>query len=455
MCDNVPDFQRCDGYDAPLNTRPYALFDSASNNPAPSPLLSSISSQIDLSSLDSFDEVPPPRSFPGQSFSICRVPAMCRRLRKGKETEQASPLHQSILFADGSHPGGVSAASACSTHGRELEGPSSSSTLEVPQICITPAEVPPFPTASDPVPDHGHLVPVLPNYLNYIWTLVIYDGRYPFDGKTEEQNDRIRLLSEIYRGTDIALDRVPELLHHSRSVDSDSVTGSIERLLSNLTINVSALQYQLVLELAIILSPEECRSFPTAGSTVDEKCDDVTIKAKEAVLDPWSTEPLEFVANDGYSKKHEATFSETAKFLSETTPTAASAFFWQSFLDAAAWNKADHALHNAINTTTPLLPATFHPIIVDGMLRLYLTRCAPIPLTHPLYQYACYNCCHSGHWSCHNGHGSRWTPASNLSPEDENEGPCHSMTRLLRSSCRRSLTPGPSVNPGRSGVQRA
>ncbi|KIK10850.1 hypothetical protein PISMIDRAFT_20027 [Pisolithus microcarpus 441] len=228
MCDDVPDFQRCDGYDAPLNTCPYALFDTSSDDPTPSPQLSSLSSQVDLSSLDSLDEIPPPRSFPSQVFSIHHIPV------------------------------GVSAASACSTHGRELEQPSSGSTLEVPQIRITPAEVPPSPVTPSPEPDHGHLVPTSPNYLNYVWMLVIYDARYPFDGKTEEQNGHIWLLSEIYRGTDIALDQVPELLHHSRSVKLDLVASSIEKLLSDLTINVSTLQYRLVLELALILLPEEC-----------------------------------------------------------------------------------------------------------------------------------------------------------------------------------------------------
>ncbi|KIK27352.1 hypothetical protein PISMIDRAFT_8190 [Pisolithus microcarpus 441] len=92
------------------------LFDSSSDDPAPSPQLSSLSSQVDLSTFDSLDEIPPPRSFPGQSFSIHHVPVMRRRIGKGKTTN------------------GVSAASANSAHGHELEGASSSSTLEVPQI---------------------------------------------------------------------------------------------------------------------------------------------------------------------------------------------------------------------------------------------------------------------------------------------------------------------------------
>ncbi|KIK23245.1 hypothetical protein PISMIDRAFT_11028 [Pisolithus microcarpus 441] len=374
MCDDVPDFQRCDGYDAPLNTCPYALFDSLSDDPTPSPQLSSISSQVNLSSFDSLDKVPLPQSFPGQSFSIHRIPVTHGRQAKGKTPEQGPPLHQSILFANSSCPGGVSAASACSTHGCELEHPSSGSTLEAPQICITPADLPPSPVVPEQVPGHGHLVPALPNYLNYIWTLVIYDGRYPFNGKTEEQNDCIRLLSEIYQGTDIALDRVPELLHHSHTVDSESIAGSIEKLLSDLTINVSTLQYHLVNR----YSKAQVQKGPgddtpaTAGSTVGEKHDDITIKVKEATPDPWSSEPLEFAANDRYSKKRDACFSEAAKFLSETTSFAPSTFTWRSFLDTAAWNKADHSLHNAINTTTPIPPTTFHPVVVNGMLRLYL-----------------------------------------------------------------------------------
>ncbi|KIK27143.1 hypothetical protein PISMIDRAFT_8361 [Pisolithus microcarpus 441] len=365
--------------------------------------------------------------------------------------------------------------SAHSAHGCELERPSSGSTLEVPQIHVTPAEVPPLPVDdSSPVPGHRHLVPALPNYLNYVWMLVIYDGRYPFNGKTEEQNDHVWLLSEIYRGTDIALDRVPELLHHTRIVEPDSIAGSIDKLLSDLSINISAVQYKLVLELALILSPEECQSFrnrevdryseakvrnstgndtpATAGSTVGEKHPDVTIKIEETTPDPWSTEPLEFTADDGYSKKRDASFSETAKFLSETHSSAASAFHWRSFLDAAAWNKADHLLHNAVNTTEALLPTTFHPVVVDGMLQLYLAGHTPVPLAHPLYQYACYDCRYFGHWSCHNGRGSRWTPTTNLPTKDENEGSRRSTTCPLRSSHRRSPTPGPSVNPGRSGV---
>ncbi|KIK13512.1 hypothetical protein PISMIDRAFT_17930 [Pisolithus microcarpus 441] len=465
-------------YDAPLNTRPYALFDASSDDPAPSPSLSSISSQVDLSSLDSFDEIPLPRSFPSQSFSIRRVPVTRGQLGKGRQTEWPSPLHQSILFTDGSHPGGVSAASACSTHGRELGSPSSSSTLEVPQIRVIPAELPPLPTQEhESVPNYGHLVPASPNYLNYVWTLAIYDGRYPLDGKTEEQNDCLRLLSEIYRGTDIVLDRVPKLLHQSRTITVDSIASSIDRLLSDLTINVSALQYRLALETALLLSPEECRSFrnrevdrykeakvrdgasddtaATAGSTMGQECPDVTMKIEEAELDPWSTELIEFTADDGYSKKRDASFSETAKFLSESTAHATSSFFWRQFLDSAAWNKADHALHNAINMTTPLPATTFHPIVMDGMLRLYLASHAPIPLAHPLYQYACYDCCYFRHWSCHNGHGSRWTPAANLPAEDDNEGSHQSSARPLHSHRRCSLTPRPSVNPGQSGVRRA
>ncbi|KIK10703.1 hypothetical protein PISMIDRAFT_20169 [Pisolithus microcarpus 441] len=248
--------------------------------------------------------------------------------------------------------------------------------------------------------------------------------------------------------------------------------------LADLTINISAIQYRLVLELASVISADECRSFrnreidryvrqakersgngqdtpATAGSTVGEKHGDITVKVEEAAPDPWSTEPMEFTADDGYSKKRDASFSETAKFLEQTVPSAASAFHWRSFLDAAAWNKADFALHNAVNTTEAIPPATFHPIVIDSMLRLYLASRAPVPLAHPLYQYACYDCRHFGHWSCRNGRGSRWTPASNLSAEDENEGSHRPSTRPVRSRRHCSPTPGPSVNPGRSGVRRA
>ncbi|KIK10865.1 hypothetical protein PISMIDRAFT_20012 [Pisolithus microcarpus 441] len=230
-----------------------------------------------------------------------------------------------------------------------------------------------------------------PNYLNYVWTLVIYNGRYPLDGKTEEQNDCIWVLSEIYRGTDITLDRVPELLTQTCSLTP---------------------KYRLVLELALVLLLEECRSFRNQevnpGSTVDEKCPD--IKAEEAEPDPWLMEPFEFITDDGYSKKQDTSYSETAKFLSQTVPDAASAFTWHSFLDAAAWNKVDYSLYNATNTTMAIPATTFHPVVVNKMLQLYLTGHAPLPLAHLLYQYACYDCQYLGHWSCHNGQGSRWTP---------------------------------------------
>ncbi|KIK21800.1 hypothetical protein PISMIDRAFT_12084 [Pisolithus microcarpus 441] len=300
----------------------------------------------------------------------------------------------------------------------------------------------------------GDLVPASPDYFNYVWTLAIHDGGYPFDGKTEEQNDHIWMLSEVYRGTDLALDRVPDLLSKTRVCPADSIAESIDRLLADLTVNISAVQYKLVLELASIVSPEECRSFhnrkvdchiqrakeqfssgqdtpATAGSTVGEKHPDIKEEEKTPDPDPWSLEPIEFAADDGYSKKRDASFSEMAKFLSETVPSAASPFFWRSFLDTAAWNKADHSLHNAINTTTPLPPATFHPV------------------------YACYDCRHFGHWSCRNGRGSRWTPTTNVPAEDENEGLRRSTTRPVRPRRYRSPTPGPSVNPGRSGVRRA
>ncbi|KIK22833.1 hypothetical protein PISMIDRAFT_11395 [Pisolithus microcarpus 441] len=392
------------------------------------------------------------------------------RLDKGKKTEQGPPLHQSVLFADGSRPGGVSAASAHSTHGCELAGPSPSTTPEVPQIRVIPA----YDSAHLIPPTNGDLVPASPDYLNYVWTLAIFDGGYPFNGKTEEQNSHIRVLSEVYRGTDVALDRVLELLNKTRICPSDSITKSIDRLLADLTVNISAIQYKLVLELASIVSTDECHTFcnrevdrhvreakkclgsgqdtpATAGSTVGEKHPDV--EEEEKTPDPWSQEPLEFTADDGYSKKCDASFSKTTKFLSETTSFAASAFCWRTFLDSAAWNKADHALHNAVNMTTPIPPATFHPVVVDSMLRLYLTGRAPVPLAHPLYQYACYDCCYFGHWSCHNGRGSRWTPTSNLSAKDENEGPRCSTTHSVRTRRHRSPTPGPSVNPGQSGVR--
>ncbi|KIK17001.1 hypothetical protein PISMIDRAFT_15422 [Pisolithus microcarpus 441] len=385
----------------------------------------------------------------------------------GKKTERGPPLHQSVLFTDGSRPSGVSAASAHSVHGRELEGSSPSTTPEVPQIRVIPSCDPDhlFP------PSSGDLVPASPDYFNYVWTLAIFNGRYPFDGKTEEQNSRIRMLSEIYRGTDIALDHVPELLNKTRTSPADAIAESIDQLLADLTINISAVQYKLVLDLANLVSPDECRSFhnrevdhyireakecigsgqdtpATAGLTVGEKHPDITIKVEEAEPDPWTQEPIEFTADDGYSKKWDASFSEMAKFLSETVPSAASSFHWRSFLDAAAWNKADHSLHNAVNTTTSIPPATFHPVVVDLMLRLYLAGHAPVPLAHPLYEYACYDCHHFRHWSCRNGRGSWWTPTTNLPAEDENEGSCRSTTHSLRSSRHHSLTPGPSVNPG-------
>ncbi|KIK20271.1 hypothetical protein PISMIDRAFT_13102 [Pisolithus microcarpus 441] len=434
MCNDVPDFQRCDSYNAPLNMHPYALFETPSDDSAPSPQLSSLSSQVDLSSFNSLDEIPPLRSFPGQLFSIRHVPVTHGRLGKGKETH--------------SHPGGVSAASAHSTHERELAGLSSSSTLNIPQVQVTSPCQPehPFPAG------HGDLVPVSPDYLNYVWTLAIFDGRNPFNGKTEEQNDRIRVLSEIYQGTDITLDRVLEILDRSHSLTPEVIAEAIDRLLTDLMINISAVQCKLVLKLASIVSPDDCHedTAAAAGSSVAEKCPDV--KIKEAMPDPWSQEPIEFVADDGYSKKRDACFSEAAKFLSETTSFAASTFSWRSFLDTATWNKADHSLHNAINTTTPIPSATFHPVVVDGMLRLYLTSCTPIPLAHPLYQYTCYHCHYFGHWSCHNGRGSRWTPATNVPSEDENTRSRHLQAHSVRSNRCHSPTPGPSVNPGRSGV---
>ncbi|KIK25329.1 hypothetical protein PISMIDRAFT_9688 [Pisolithus microcarpus 441] len=308
MCDDVPDFQQCDGYNAPLNMWPDLLFDSLSFNSSPTTELSSLSSQVNLSSLDTDPQVPPLGSFPSQSFSIHQMPTsrnLRRKVSKGRSTERGPPLHQSILFADSSHPGGISSASAHSAHDHGLEGLSSSSTLEVPQIRVTPAELPSSPATPDPVPVHRHLVPTSANYLNYVWTLVIYDGRYPLDGKTEEQNDSIWLLEK------------------TRSLTPEVVAKSIDRLLSDLTISVSTLQYHLVLKIALILSPEECQSFhnrevnrysetqvrddigkdtPAAtGSAVGEKHDDV--KAEEAEPDPWSMELLEFVANDGYSRK--------------------------------------------------------------------------------------------------------------------------------------------------------
>ncbi|KIK14656.1 hypothetical protein PISMIDRAFT_17165 [Pisolithus microcarpus 441] len=445
MCDDVPNFQRCDGYDAPLNTRPYALFDSSSDDPAPSPQLSSISSQIELSGFDSFDEVPPPRSFPGQSFSIRRVPVTHRQLGKGKATKWGPPLHQSILFTDGSCPGGVSAASAHSTYGRELEGSSPSATPDVPQIRVIP---PCDPDRLLPYP-RGDLVPTSPDYFNYVWTLAIFDGGYPFDGKTEEQNSRIRVLSEVYRGTDIALDCVPELLNKTCICPSDSVGESIDQLLADLTSpRTSATPFITEKSITTFKKP---KSELVMAKILQQQQDQQWIE--EAEPDPWSQEPIEFTADDGYSKKRDASFSETARFLSETVPSAASAFHWRSFLDAAAWNKANHSLHNAVNATTPLLPTTFHPVVVDSMLQIYLAGRTPVPLSHPLYEYACYDCCHLRHWSCHNGRGSRWTPTTDLSAKDKNEGPCCSTTRSLRSTRCRSPTPGPSVNPGRSGVR--
>ncbi|KIK17274.1 hypothetical protein PISMIDRAFT_15229, partial [Pisolithus microcarpus 441] len=330
--------------------------------------------------------------------------------------------------------------------GPHFTNPFSSPTVPAPVIQVIPACDPDclFP------PSRGDLVPASPDYFNYVWTLAIFDGGYPFDGKTEEQNSRIRVLSEVYRGTDIALDRVPELLSKTRICPSDIIGESIDRLLADLTVNISAVQYKLVLELASIVSPDECCTFrnrevdchiqtakerlgsgqdtpATAGSTVGEKHPDVTVKVEEAEPDPWSQEPLEFTADDGYSKKWDASFSETAKFLSETVPSAVSSFHWRSFLDTAAWNKADHSLHNAVNATTSIPPATFHPVIVDSMLWLYLAGRAPIPLSHPLYEYACYDCRHLGHWSCRNSRGSRWT-AANVPSEDENEGSRRSTT---------------------------
>ncbi|KIK12787.1 hypothetical protein PISMIDRAFT_18483 [Pisolithus microcarpus 441] len=233
-------------------------------------------------------------------------------------------------------------------------------------------------------PTSGHLVPASPNYLNYVWMLVIYDRRNPFDRKSEEQNDCIQVLSEIYRGTDMTLDRVPEILDQSHSLTPEVIAESIDRVLTDLTINVSALQYRLVLELTLIISPKECHSFhnreveryteakvqdrvsedtaATAGLTVAENCPDV--EAKEAEPDPWSQEPLEFSTDNRYSKRRDASYSKTAKFLSETTSYSASAFAWRSFLDTATWSRTDHHLHNAINTTMPLPAAAFHPIDV-------------------------------------------------------------------------------------------
>ncbi|KIK13025.1 hypothetical protein PISMIDRAFT_18279 [Pisolithus microcarpus 441] len=456
MCDDVPNFQRCDGYNAPLNTRPYALFDSSLDDAALSPQLSSISSQVELSSLSSFDEL--------------RADDLVKERRQSEAPLFTNP------FCSPTVPAPVVCRQPLPTLPMDVNWQAHPPAL-LPRSRRSGSSPPCDPDRLFP-PSRGDLVPASPDYFNYVWTLAIYDRGYPFDGKTEEQNDRIRMLSEVYRGTDLALDCVPDLLSKTRVCPTDSLAESLDRTLADLTINISAIQYKLVLELSAIVSAEECRSFrnrevdrhvceakkrggsgqdtpATAGSSVGEKCTDVTVKVEEAEPDPWSLEPIEFAADDGYSKKRDASFSETAKFLAETVPSAASAFHWRQFLDSAAWNKADHALHNAINTTEALPSATFHPVVVDSMLRLYLTGRAPVPLAHPLYQYSCYDCRHFGHWSCRNGRGSRWTPASNLSTEGENEGSCRSTTRPIRSSRRRSPTPGPSVNPGRSGVRRA
>ncbi|KIK21801.1 hypothetical protein PISMIDRAFT_12086 [Pisolithus microcarpus 441] len=430
MCDDVPDFQQCDRYNALLNTCPDELFDSLSYDSPSTSQFSNICSQVDSSDVNTSSQIPPLGSFPSQSFMICRVSTtrnLQGKVSKGRDSSHSHHPYQSVLFADGSHPGGILAASARSSHEHGLEGLTSGSTLEVPQVHVTPAELPSFPDTPEPSA-HGHLVHMLPNYLNYVWMLVIYDRGNPFDRKTEEQNDCIWILNR------------------SHSLTPEVVAESIDRVLADLMINISTLQYKLVLELALIVSPEECHSFhnqevehyteakvrdcasedtaATAGSSVAEKHPDIKVEAINP--DPWTQEPIEFMADDGYTKRRDTSYSETAKFLSETTAFTASAFAWRSFLDAATWNKADHHLHNAINTTTPIPATTFHPIVVNSMLCIYLTGCTPVPLDHPLYE---------------------WTPAT-LPPEDENHGSCPSGPRLLRPARNCSPTPGLSVCPG-------
>ncbi|KIO14993.1 hypothetical protein M404DRAFT_17812 [Pisolithus tinctorius Marx 270] len=244
------------------------------------------------------------------------------------------------------------------------------------------------------------------DYLDVVRLLDVFNNRDNIDGCTLEQVKYFGLLSEIYRAADV----IGKATNKIRTAQLSGTTPLAK------VIMVSMLEkgYSDVLEAVTggayhHLRDHQVREFlaPTASQLLEQ------IRPKEDLVIPemkpkadkevqWDP-PLEFMDNA-------MVFKEVGHQLG----MGANGSAWEALLQNAMWSGIDKNYHNAIYATDSLPAAPFVPI-PEYQLCYYLRGRALVPDGHPLYQHACYQCCHLGHWSCHNGQGSRWTPATTSS----------------------------------------
>ncbi|KIO11291.1 hypothetical protein M404DRAFT_20745 [Pisolithus tinctorius Marx 270] len=270
------------------------------------------------------------------------------------------------------------------------------------------------------------------DYLDIVRSLDIFHDRDNIDGCTPEQVKHFGLLSEIYRAADV-IGRATNKIRTTQLSGNAPLAGVImvsmlEKSYSDILEAVTGGAYHHLQEQQVreFLAPTTSWLLnwirPKDGPVIPE------VKAsadQEVRFDP----PLEFIDNT-------TVFKEVGCHLG----MAANGSAWEALLQNAMWSGLNKNYHNAIYSTDALPAVPFIPI-PESELRYYLGGRTPVPEGHPFYPHACYQCCYLGHWSCHNGQGSCWTPATAPSPPPPSLSPVASRTWS-----RRLATPTPSCS---------
>ncbi|KIO04263.1 hypothetical protein M404DRAFT_26456 [Pisolithus tinctorius Marx 270] len=240
------------------------------------------------------------------------------------------------------------------------------------------------------------------------------------DGCTPEQVEYFGVLSEIYRAADVigrATNRIRvRQLSGTAPLAEVIMTSMLEKGYADVLEAVTGGAYHHLCDRQVgeFLAPTASRLLerikPGEKPVIPGMKPEVD---KEVRWDP----PLEFMDNA-------TVFKETAKRLGMGRSESG----WEVFLTDASWGGLDKEYHNAVHAACSLPPAPFVPVPTD-QLRFYLGGRAKVHEGHPLYKFACYQCHYLGHWSCHNGQGSRWTQASEEPPSPSTPSPVAAHTR--------------------------
>ncbi|KAI6115311.1 hypothetical protein EDD16DRAFT_1708694 [Pisolithus croceorrhizus] len=316
-------------------------------------------------------------------------------------------------------------------------------------------------TTKPRLPGVSIMEPTSSQFFDYCWLLTKYNPGDPLVGVSREQEQRLRLLCQVFRGSDVVASYVPKFLDVTVRVPDS--TGNASFLENTLTAAISAMgdvQHDIVQILHKDLGPLVANSFHNAttnrsgGSGLDVLCQvAAAAEAGRSGLHPtisplpsewaryqtslWTaaipdgnrtvggadskgvpvSQPLAvptLQTEESEERTKESVFQRAAAILTKYSTTDATTHEWLNFLDKScedAWGVAGLKPYNAVHVRNSIPSAPFLAIETNKKLWFYLGGRVQVPIEHPLHPFACYDCGCLGHWSCGYGSGSRWMTA--------------------------------------------